>query len=116
MSVPERRAMVERPGENLSVRRQCALLNLARSGVYRSGPATSTDDLALMRRIDELHLKWPFYGSRRMVFELNQAGHGINRKRVQRLMRVMGSRRWFRAPAPAKPHPATGSIPICCAA
>jgi hypothetical protein len=58
MSVPERRAMVERPGENLSVRRQCALLNLARSGVYRSGPATSTDDLALMRRIDELHLAW----------------------------------------------------------
>ena len=40
--------MVERPGENLSVRRQCALLNLARSGVYRSGLATSTDDLALM--------------------------------------------------------------------
>ena len=74
MSVPERRAMVERPGENLSVRRQCALLNLARSGVYRSGPATSTDDLALMRRIDELHLKWPFYGSRRMVFELNRNG------------------------------------------
>ena len=45
----------------------------------------------MMRLIDELHLKWPFYGSRRMVFELNQAGHGINRKRVQRLMRVMGT-------------------------
>jgi putative transposase len=43
-----------------------------------------------MRRIDELDLKWPFYGSRRMVFELNQAGHRVNRKRVQRLMRVMG--------------------------
>jgi hypothetical protein len=92
MSVPERRAMVERPGETLSVRRQCVLLNLARSGVYRSGPVASADDLALMRRIDELHLKWPFYGSQRMVFELNQAGHGINRKRVQRLMRVMGNR------------------------
>src|SRR5258707_10251383 len=90
MSVPERRAMVERPGENLSVRRQCALLNLSRSGVYRPGPVTDADDLAMMRRIDELHLKWPFYGSRRMVFELNQAGHGVNRKRVQRLMRVMG--------------------------
>lgn len=89
MTVPERRAMVERPGENLSVRRQCELLNLARSGVYRSEPATSSDDLAMMRRIDELHLKWPFYGSRRMMFELNQAGYGINRKRVQRLMRVM---------------------------
>jgi hypothetical protein len=49
--------MVERPGENLSVRRQCALLNLARSGVYRPGPVTGADDLALMRRIDELHLK-----------------------------------------------------------
>jgi len=45
MSVPERRAMVERPGENLSVRRQCKLLNLARSGVYRPGPVTSPDDL-----------------------------------------------------------------------
>ena len=76
MSVPERRAMVERPSENLSVRRQCVLLNLARSGVYRPVPVTSADDLALMRRLDELHLKWPFYGS------LNQAAHGINRKRV----------------------------------
>jgi len=51
MSVPERRAMVERPGENLSVRRQCALLNLARSGVYRPGPVAGADDLAMMRRI-----------------------------------------------------------------
>ena len=101
MSVPERRAMVERPGENLSVRRQCALLNLARSGVY----AASTDDLALMRRIDELHLKWPFYGSRRMVFELNQAGHRINRKRVQRLMRVMGIEALVPRPGTSKAAP-----------
>jgi|SRR5580704_3665851 hypothetical protein len=63
MSVPERRAMVERPGENLSVRRQCALLNLSRSGVYRPEPVTDADDLAMMRRIDELHLKWPFFVS-----------------------------------------------------
>ena len=90
MSAPDRRAMVERPGEDLSVRRQCTLLNLARSGVYRPKPVTDADDLALMRRIDELHLELPFYGSRRMIFELNKASHGINRKRVQRLMRVMG--------------------------
>ena len=63
MSISERRAMVERPGENLSVRRQCELLHLARSGVYRPEPVTSADDLALMRRIDELHLKWPIAGS-----------------------------------------------------
>src|SRR5471032_361450 len=105
MSVPERRAMVERPAENLSIRRQCELLNLARSGVYRPGPVASADDLALMRRIDELHLKWPFYGSRRMVFELNQAGHGINRKRVQRLMRVMGIEALVPRPGTSKAAP-----------
>src|ERR1700721_929197 len=105
MSVPERRAMVERPSESLSVRRQCALRNLARSGVYRRGPVTGADDLALMRRIDELHLKWPFYGSRRIVFELNQAGHGINRKRVQRLMRVMGIEALVPRPGTSKAAP-----------
>src|SRR6266566_36306 len=105
MSVPERRAMVERPGENLSVRRQCALLNLARSGVYRPGPVTGAEDLALMRRIDELHLKWPFYGSRRMVFELNEEGCGVNRKRVQRLMRVMGIEALVPRPGTSKAAP-----------
>src|ERR1700674_1883052 len=105
MSAPERRAMVERPSESLSVRRQCALLNLARSGVYRRGPVTGADDLALMRRIDELHLKWPFYGSRRMVFELNQAGHGINRKRVHKLMRVVGVEGPGSRPRPSKAAP-----------
>ena len=90
MSAPARRAKVDRTAEDLSVRRQCVLLNVARSGVYRPKPATAADDLALMRRIDELHLEFPFYGSRRMVFELNKEGRGVNRKRVQRLMRVMG--------------------------
>ena len=90
MSAPARRAMVERPGEGVSVRRQCALLNVARSGIYRPQPTMAADDLALMRRIDELHLELPFFGSRRMTFQLNEEGRGVNRKRVQRLMRVMG--------------------------
>ena len=88
MTAPERRAMIERPGEAVSVRRQCALLNLARSGVYRPKPITTADDLALMLRIDELHLELPFYGSRRMMFELNKEGRGVNRKRVQRLRTI----------------------------
>ena len=71
MSAPDRRAMVERPGKDLSVRRQCALVGVARSGVYRPKPVAGADDLAVMRRIDELHLELPFYGSRRMTFELN---------------------------------------------
>jgi putative transposase len=90
MSVPERRALVEPAGAAVSVRRQCALLRLSRSGVYRVKALPAADDLALMRRIDALHLELPFYGSRRMTFALNAEGCGVNRKRVQRLMRVMG--------------------------
>ena len=58
-----------------------------------------------MRRIDELHLKWPFYGSRRMVFELNKEGRGVNRKRVQRLMRVMGIEALVPRPGTSKAAP-----------
>ncbi len=105
MSAPDRRAMVERPGVDLSVRRQCALLNLARSGVYRPKSVIGAGDLALMRRIDELHLQLPFYGSRRMTFELNKEDRGVNRKRVQRLMRVMGIEALVPRPGTSKPAP-----------
>ena len=105
MSAPDRRAMVERPGVDLSVRRQCSLLNLARSGVYRPKPVIDAGDLAVMRRIDELHLELPFYGSRRMTFELNKEGRGVNRKRVQRLMRVMGIEALVPRPGTSKPAP-----------
>src|SRR5271165_6952498 len=105
MSAPDRRAMVERPAADLSVRRQCALLNLTRSGVYRRKPEPGADDLALMRRIDELHLELPFYGSRRMTFELNREGRGVNRKRVRRLMRVMGIEALVPRPGTSKAAP-----------
>jgi putative transposase len=105
MSTPDRRAMVERPGKDLSVRRQCTLLNLARSGVYRPKPVPAADDLAVMRRIDELHLELPFYGSRRMMFELNKEGRGVNRKRVRRLMRVMGIEALVPRPGTSKAAP-----------
>ena len=79
MSAPDRRAMVERSGKDLSVRRQCALVGVARSGLYRPKPVTGADDLAVMRRIDELHLQLPFYGSRRMAFELNKESLSLPR-------------------------------------
>jgi putative transposase len=105
MSAPARRAMVERPGVDLSVRRQCALLKLARSGVYRPRPEPGAEDLALMRRLDELHLELPFYGSRRMTFELNREGRQVNRKRVTRLMRVMGIEALVPRPGTSKAAP-----------
>ena len=111
MSAPARRAKVERTGADLSVRRQCQLLNVARSGVYRPRPEASADDLALMRRIDELYLERPFYGSRRMTFDLNEEGRGVNRKRVQRLMRLMGLEALVPRPGTSKAAPGNKVYP-----
>ena len=105
MSAPDRRAMVERSGEELSVRRQCALVGVARSEICRPKPVAGADDLAVMRRIDELHLELPFYGSRRMTFELNKEGREVNRKRVQRLMRLMGIEALVPRPGTSKATP-----------
>jgi putative transposase len=74
----------------LSVRRQCALLGLNRSTLYYGGAEESEANLCLMRLIDEQYLRRPFYGSRRMTVWLQGEGQAVNRKRVQRLMRVMG--------------------------
>ena len=89
MSAPDRRALVER-GDTLSIRKQCVLLGVARSGFYRPLRPANDDDLGLMRRIDELFTAWPFLGSRRMAALLRAEGQAINRKRMQRLMRRMG--------------------------
>jgi len=90
MSVPDHRALVDRDHRAPSIRRQCQLLGLARSGVYRKPPLDGDGDLALMRRIDELFTAWPFLGSRRMAEMLGTDGQPVNRKRMQRLMRRMG--------------------------
>jgi putative transposase len=74
----------------LSVRRQCELLGLSRSSLYYEPTGQGAEDLRLMRLIDEVYTARPFYGSRRMTIRLNQQGEGVNRKRVRRLMRVMG--------------------------
>jgi putative transposase len=72
------------------VRRQCELLGLSRSSLYYEPGGEAAEDLRLMRRIDEQYTARPFYGSRRMTAWLNEQGEEVNRKRVQRLMRVMG--------------------------
>jgi putative transposase len=90
MSAPDRGAKLDRDHPHLSVRRQCAMLGIARSGVYRLPHSANDDDPALLRRIDEMFTRWPFLGSRRMTAMLRAEGQTINRKRVQRLMRRMG--------------------------
>ena len=85
----KKRALIE-PDHELSISHQCELLGLARSSYYYKPCSESELNLRLMRRIDELYLEYPFYGSRRMTVHLCQEGFEINRKRVQRLMRKMG--------------------------
>jgi putative transposase len=82
--------LVEPGHAQLSVRRQCALLGLNRSSWYYEPVAQPAANLALMRLLDEQYLRTPFYGSRRMTAWLRAGGHDVNRKRVQRLMRLMG--------------------------
>ena len=81
--------MVDRE-DKLPVTRQCQLLSLNRSTVYYQPKPASDADLKLMRRIDEMHLQRPFYGSRRIRDWLQAENHDINRKKVQRLMQQMG--------------------------
>lgn len=74
---------------DLSVRRQCELLKLARSGVYRP-TSTAEEDVSLCKQLDKLHLEFPAWGSRKLSRLLKAQGQLVNRKRVQRLMRIMG--------------------------
>ena len=115
-SCEHKRPLVEHGHPALSVRRQCELLGLSRSSLYYEPGGEAAEDLRLMRLIDEQYTARPFYGSRRMTIRLNERGEGVNRKRVQRLMRVMGLEAIYPKPrsepgregAPDLPVPAPG--------
>ena len=97
--------MVERDHPALSLSRQCRLLSIGRSSLYYAAKGESAETLALMRRIDELFLKYPFYGARQMVRHLRREGVCIGRGRAGRLMRLMGLQAVYRAPRTSDPHP-----------
>ena len=105
MSPAARLAMIARPHPQFSITAQCVLLKVPRSTLYYQPQPISDDDLALMRRIDEIYMKWPFYGSRRMVAQLRGEGDDVNRKRVQRLMRLMGIETIYQRPNTSRKHP-----------
>jgi len=97
--------MIDRTHE-LPVVRQCQILRLARSTVYYIPKPTSPEDLALMRRIDELHLEYPFAGSRMLRDMLRLEGPLIGRKRVSRLMKKMRIEALYRKPNLSRRHDA----------
>ena len=98
MSQTDRLAMIARPHSHYSIVEQCAMLKVPRSTLYYQPEPVSDEELQLMRRIDEIYTKWPFYGSRRMVAELRGEGHVVNRERVRRLMRLMGIEAIYQKP------------------
>jgi putative transposase len=102
-----RREWIERVGAPLAVSRQCALAGVARSWVYalHDRDAVSEGDVTLLRLIDAEYTRRPFYGSRRMVVYLREQEHAVNRKHVQRLMRVLGLAGMAPGPATSRPHP-----------
>jgi len=106
MSRGERKAMSRRDHPDLSVSRQCGILSIGRSSFYYRPRGESPETLALMRRIDELFLKYPFYGSRQMVRQLRRDGIHVGRHRARRLMRLMGLQAIYQAPRTSAPHPA----------
>ena len=104
MSREERKAMIaERPG--LSLSRQCELLSISRSSFYYRPKPESPENLALMRRIDELFLRYPFFGSRQMARQPRREGMSIGRHHIRRLMRLMGLEAIYRAPKTSAPYP-----------
>jgi putative transposase len=100
-----RQAWVDAEDRQWSVRQQCELLSLNRSTWYYATAEESAENLCLMRLIDEQYLRRPFFGSRRMAVWLESVGHVVNRKRVQRLMRLMGIEALYPKPRTTQNNP-----------
>ena len=102
----DKRRWIDASHGKLSVVRQCDLIGLARSSYYYTPMAgESEENLRLMRQIDELYLKRPYYGSPRMTGRLRELGWAVNEKRVARLMRLMGLQAVLPGPHTSRPHP-----------
>lgn len=105
MSRVRRRELVEPGHRRLSITRQCDLLSISRSSYYYEPKGESELNLKLMKLIDVQFLETPFYGSRQMTRHLRRQGYRVNRKRVGRLMLLMGLSAVFTRPNTSKPHP-----------
>jgi putative transposase len=97
--------MVDRQHPSLSVVRQCTLLDISRSGLYYQPAPISEEDLTVMNLIDHQYLATPFYGTRRVAAWLRNQGYRINRKRIRRLMQIMGLKAIYRRPRTSQPAP-----------
>jgi putative transposase len=102
--------MIERDSP-IPVKRQVQLLDLSRSSIYYVARCLPERDLQLMRILDELHLKCPFYGARKLTRELQNQGHEVGRRHVTTLMRRMGIEAIYRKPRTSIPAPLSATYP-----
>ena len=111
MSVDRRRQLIEPDHPRLSIARQCALVSISRSSFYYAPVPADEATLELMRVFDEAFLERPWYGSRQMTRHLCRLGHEVGRKRVRRLMRLMGLTPIYQTPKTSDPHPQHKTYP-----
>jgi len=102
--------MIDRE-HRLPLTRQSQILGLSRSSLYYEAVPISQRDLELMRLIDEIHMKYPFFGSRKIRNELRDRGHDVGRGHVSTLMRKMGIQALYRKPRLSEPHPGHKTYP-----
>jgi putative transposase len=102
-STEQRRELVEPAHPEISLRRQCELLGVNRSGLYYQPLGESAENLVLMRLLDEEYTRRPFYGSRRMMCWLHERGHAVGRHRVRRLMGLLGLEAIYPKPKLSQP-------------
>ena len=111
VSLADRRGWLHAECLTVSIVQRCALVGLARSTHYYEPVPQREENLLLMRLIDELFLKRPFYGVPRMTDWLRTLGHGVNHKRVARLMRLMNLQAVVPGPHTSQPHPTHAVYP-----
>lgn len=99
----QKRSLIGQQRCQISIHRQCELLGLSSSSYYYKPCQAEEEELSLMRQIDELYMQYPFYGSRRITEALRRSGLHINRKRVIRLMRLMGLVAVYPKPSSSEP-------------
>jgi putative transposase len=105
MSPTERKAMIRKDRTDLSLTKQCKLLNTSRSSLYYLPVGVNAETLELMNEIDRVFTKYPFFGSRQIAAYLPRNGFRAGRHRVRRLMGIMGLQVIYKGPNTSKKHP-----------
>ena len=105
MSPEKKRALIKRDHPQLSISQQCKLVRLSRSAFYYTAVGINADTLAMMKEIDRVFTKYPFFGSRQIAAYLRREGIVVGRHRVRRLMAKMGLEAIYKRPRTSQPHP-----------